>query len=338
MSDIIFNLSSGRCGKIGEVVLNRPKALNSLTLEMCQQLALQLQQWQDDLSVFAVVIRGEGDRAFCAGGDIRAIYDNGIDNAEQACAFFKTEYAMNKIIFHFTKPYIAFLHGIVMGGGVGVSLHGTVRIASDDFLFAMPETGIGFFPDIGAGYFLTRCPYYIGRYLGLTGARIKRADAFALGLVTHCINKENWPRVIAGLRDCEVNAIAATLSECVTEAGESEIMQHKTIIEQCFGADSVEEIFKRLQNSNDAFALATLETLKQKSPLSLKVTLEQLKRAASMSYDQINAMEYKIACQFANTPDFYEGVRAAVVDKDRQPKWQFAELKNITPQQIMEYF
>lgn len=342
MTDILFNTLPGEKGQIGEIVLNRPKALNALTLEMCVDLQNQLKKWENDSAIKAVVIRGEGDRAFCAGGDIRAIYQNGLDQAEKSHAFFKAEYAMNKTIFHYKKPYIALMHGITMGGGVGISVHGSFRVASKNFLLAMPETGIGFFPDIGAGYFLTRCPYYIGRYLGLTGTAIHRDDALALGLVTHCIDDTAWPDLIKLLCETDLpscDAVARLLMQHVTSLGGSAVLiEQKKLIETCFSANTVEEIMARLKQSNDPFAHKTLETLQKKSPLSLKVTLEQLKRAASLSYDEVNAMEYKIACQFAKTPDFHEGVRAAVIDKDQRPVWQPASLSDVSPEMISAYF
>lgn len=338
MSDIIFNTLPAHNGDIGEIILNRPKALNALNFEMCTALREKLIEWQDDANIRLVLIRGEGERAFCAGGDIRMIYQNGIAKAKESHIFFQAEYEMNKIIFHFDKPYVSFLHGIVMGGGVGVSVHGSVRIAAENFIFAMPETGIGFFPDIGAGYFLTRCPHFIGTYLGLTGARINRADAHVLGLVTHCINQEHWPKVMELLTQKDRATALAELSQFTTSCGDAQLMQHKELIEECFSATTVEEILRRLAAHTSAFARETLASLAQKSPLSLKVTLEQLKRAASMNYDAINAMEYKMACRFAATPDFHEGVRAVVIDKDHKPKWQPAELADVTPQMIAEYF
>lgn len=338
MSDIIFNRLPTHNGEIGEIILNRPKALNALNFEMCTALCEQLLEWQDDDTVRLVIIRGEGERAFCAGGDIRMIYQNGIAKAQDSHVFFKAEYEMNKIIFHFNKPYVSFLHGIVMGGGVGVSVHGSVRIAAENFVFAMPETGIGFFPDIGAGYFLTRCPNFIGTYLGLTGARINRADAEVLGLVTHCINQEHWPKVMELFKQKDRHTAIAELSQFTTNCGEAELMQHKELIEECFSANTVEEIIRRLEANGSAFARETLAILAKKSPLSLKVTLEQLKRSASMNYDAINAMEYKMACRFAATPDFHEGVRAVVIDKDQNPKWQPEKLSEVTPSMIAEYF
>lgn len=338
MSDIIFNTLPAHNGEIGEIILNRPKALNALNFEMCMLLRKKLVEWQDDNNIRMVIIRGEGERAFCAGGDIRMIYQNGIGKAQESHIFFQAEYEMNKIIFHFTKPYISFLHGIVMGGGAGVSVHGSVRIAAENFIFAMPETGIGFFPDIGAGYFLTRCPHFIGTYLGLTGARINRADAHVLGLVTHCINQEHWPKVMGLLMQKDRSTAIAELSQFTTDCGDAQLMQHKELIAMCFSANSIEEIVRRLEANASAFAHETLAILAKKSPLSLKVTLEQLKRSASMNYDAINMMEYKMACRFAATPDFHEGVRAAVIDKDHNPQWQPSELSAVTPQMITEYF
>lgn len=323
----------------GHITLNRPKALNSLTTEMCQVLRQQLQAWEKDAAVANVIIDGMGDRAFCAGGDIRALYQNGRENPEQAINFFRQEYRMNKTIFHYAKPYIAFLHGITMGGGVGVSLHGSHRVASEDLVLAMPETGIGFFPDVGGSYFLSRLKSKMGYYLGLTGERIGAADAKWLGLITHIIPKEKKSVAMEAIKNqTDKDKISSILDQFCIEVSSARLINRQNQIEDCFSADSVEEIFLRLEENNTEWSLLTTKTLLSKSPTSLKVTFEQLKRGESLNFDDAMQMEFNIAHQFLKTPDFYEGVRAAVIDKDQNPQWNPAVIDEVPTNQVTSFF
>lgn len=341
--DIIFTELTGAGGNIGHILLNRPKALNSLTADMCTLLHEQLVQWQQDDTIKAVVIRGDGERAFCAGGDIRYIYANGTENIAASEHFFRTEYRMNAALFHFDKPYISLLDGITMGGGAGVSVHGSHRVATERLLFAMPETGIGFFPDIGASYFLTHCPDKLGYYLGLTGERIGAADAHELSLVTHIIASDQQENLIQALLDnsftgSDFALVSRIIEDFVITTEPPQLANHLHNIAQCFDGSSIEDILTRLQEVNSTWSLSTIKTLHTKSPTSLKVTFAQLSRAQTIQFDAIMQMEFNIAQQFLHTPDFYEGVRAAVIDKDQRPQWQPYELAAVDDKIIDTFF
>lgn len=342
-ADIVFTELSGSGGTIGHILLNRPKALNSLTTEMCQLLHDQLLQWQQNNTIKAVIIRGEGERAFCAGGDIRHIYHNGEERAVDSENFFRTEYQMNRAIFHFDKPYIALLDGITMGGGAGVSIHGSHRVATERLVFAMPETGIGFFPDIGAGYFLTHCSDKLGYYLGLTGDRIGAADACELDLMTHVISSDQQEHLIQALRDNVFNGsdfamVSRIIEDFVIETQPPRLTNHLSQIAACFDSNTIEKILTRLQEVNSDWSSLTIKMLQEKSPTSLKVTLEQLNRAQGMKFDDIMEMEFNMALQFTHTPDFYEGVRAVVIDKDQSPKWQPNNLAAVDHEIVDKFF
>jgi enoyl-CoA hydratase/carnithine racemase len=343
MGEILFSELSGKNGNIGEITLNRPKALNALTTNMCYQLRTQLIEWQQNSRIKAVIIRGAGDRAFCAGGDIRALYADGKENQDAAVDFFRHEYAMNREIFHFTKPYISFLHGITMGGGAGVSIHGSHRVTNEQLIFAMPETGIGFFPDIGAGCFLSRLENKMGYYLGLTGDRIGAADAKWLGLVTHIIPPEKQNDAIAALTDTEFSAdakkqVSQILDAFAVKPSTPRLSEYQQQITDCFSAESVEEVMLRLEENNSEWSLAVTKTLLTKSPISLKVTFEQLKRSEQMKFDEIMQMEFNIALQFLHTADFFEGVRAAVIDKDQNPQWNPPLLDEVSQAHVAAFF
>ena len=341
--EIVFAALPGKGGNIGHILLNRPKALNALTKEMCQALRGQLKQWQKDKHIKAVIIQGEGERAFCAGGDIRSLYYEGKDNPQAALDFFRHEYRMNASIYHFDKPYISFLDGITMGGGAGVSMHGSHRVATERLLYAMPETGIGFFPDIGAGYFLSRMTERIGHYLGLTGERISAGDAYHFGMVTHLIHSAEQAEVIRAITESSFTAqdndiVSDIIDQFTITMPPAELVEHHRVIANSFDGKSVEEIIIKLQAIHSEWALTTLEKLKSKSPTSLKVTFEQLRRAVNMSFDDIMNMELNIAAQFLKTPDFYEGVRAAIIDKDQSPQWRPDRLEQVTEDKVQTYF
>lgn len=341
--DILFNELPGAGGNIGQITLHRPKALNSLTIRMCQQVSEQLDRWQANSQIKAVIICGEGERAFCAGGDIRALYQHGQENPTKAIDFFRTEYRMNKKIFHFNKPYISFLHGITMGGGVGISIHGSHRVATEQLLFAMPETGIGFFPDIGAGYFLSRLEKRMGYYLGLTGDRIGAAEAKSLGIVTHLVPQEKQPAAMEAVINTPFagdakKQVSKILDHFAVEPSVSRLNEHQQQIIDCFSAENVEEIMLRLEGNNSAWSSLITKVLLAKSPTSLKVTFEQLKRGTVMSFDDVMQMEFNIALQFLRSTDFFEGVRAVVVDKDQNPQWNPPLLDEVSQAHVDAFF
>lgn len=328
---------------IGLVTLNRPKALNALTLEMIKALQQQLQLWQNDDDIHAVIVQAEGEKAFCAGGDVRWLYDSGLNKDPAQMQFFWHEYRLNHYIHHYSKPYISLMNGITMGGGVGISLHGSYPIASERFVFAMPETGIGFFPDIGASYLLARCPGSFGVYLGLTGDRLNAQDALALGLIKQIISSDKLQDVLMSLIAADLSrnahqAVANCLQEFSMPADWGVLENRQAVVNHCFAQDGVEKILTSLQLSGDEWALQILHNLQQKAPLSLKVTLAQIQKAKTMSMAECMKMDYCLVGQFMRDPDFYEGVRALLVDKDKSPHWQPETLALVSAAKINDYF
>lgn len=330
-------------GHIGLITLNRPEALNALSHAMIIALYKQLTAWREDEAVKAILIQGAGEKAFCAGGDIRKIYEAKHEADYPMKEFFWDEYRLNHCIYHYPKPYIALLDGITMGGGVGVSLHGSHRIATERFMFAMPETGIGFFPDIGGSYLLSRCPGQTGTYLGLTGARVKAADAFYLGLVNHCIPSNQKPELLdalfsAKLGDAHHTSISAIIEKHAVAIEPAPLAEQRHLIDECFSFNSPEEIISVLQNKSPDWCAQTVKTLLSKSPTSLKVTLQQLRQGVQMDFDQCMQMEYRLALRFLANHDFYEGVRAIIIDKDQKPQWQPATLAEVKQNEVDSYF
>lgn len=330
-ADILFE----RRGGIGLITLNRPSALNALTHAMTAEMHSMLRTWEGDEAVVAVVVRGAGDRAFCAGGDIQALYRARGDNLDWSYRFYWDEYRLNAYIQHYAKPYVALIDGIVMGGGVGVSVHGSHRVVTEKALFAMPETGIGLFPDIGGTYFLPHCPGEIGMYLGLTGARLGAGDSVFAGVGTH--------HVPSGRLDALTEALAANpavpdaIMDNHAETAEDGFLpklRHK--IDAAFAADSLEAILIALAADPSPWAGKTLDIMRAKSPTSLKVAFRQLREGRSLSFDECMKLEYRLVCRFMQGDDFYEGIRAAVIDKDRQPRWHPATIEAVA--EIEHYF
>lgn len=341
MSDLIFSELPGKQSNIGEIILNRPQALNALSHEMIQALRAQLAHWATSAHIRAVIIRSNIDKAFCAGGDIRQVYDYRQRNPQLAQQYFADEYQLNFQIAHYPKPYIAFLNGITMGGGAGVSIHGSYRIAVENLRFAMPETGIGFFPDVGASYFLARCPHHIGLYLGLTGVTINAADAVYIQLVDSTITQNALPTIIALLQDAatlDVSSCSRLLADFKPANGNSALQQYQTLIVQHFSKASIAEIIASLQKDMQPWSQQTLAVLQAKSPTSLKVTFEQLKRAKTLALSDCLKMDFYLTQQFLAGNEFYEGIRAAVIEKDRSPQWQPAQLKDISSALLNRFF
>ena len=330
---------------IALVTLNRPKALNTLTLGMYRTLDPELVQWARDPSVHAVVIRAAGDRAFCAGGDVRAIWEAGQGRLTGLTAdFFREEYRLIQRVWRFPKPYIALLDGITMGGGAGVSLHGSHRIATERFMFAMPETAIGLFPDIGATAFLNRCPGRIGRYLGLTGARLRAADALYCGLVTHYVPSARLGELTEALLGLawqdgrEREQRDALLGSFAISAGAAPLAELRPAIDRCFAAESIEEIVAALEREPGDWARAALDSFAKASPTSLKVTLRQLKTGVRFDVEEALQLEYRMTQHFMQRPDFFEGVRALLVDKGQAPRWTPATLAEVGDDDVAFYF
>ncbi|HKD46538.1 MAG TPA: enoyl-CoA hydratase/isomerase family protein [Rhizomicrobium sp.] len=323
-------------GALGLITLNRPKALNSLTHGMCIGMHKALREWEKDDAVRAVAIRGLGSRAFCAGGDIRAMAHSSIDKTSAAAEFLRDEYRVNALIGAFSKPYIALTHGIVMGGGAGVSVHGQIRLADTDLVFAMPETGIGFVPDIGASYFLSRCPGQTGMYLGLTGARIGLGDALALGLMTHSVAASDHEVIIRRLAegDAPEKAVAAV----VRASPPPPMREHRALIDLAFAAQSVESVLERLDRDGGIFATETARVIRSRSPTSLKLAFELVRRGKELPLSECLNMEYRAGVRTVMGHDFREGVRALLRDKDGRPRWRPSTLAAVTDEETKGYF
>jgi len=325
MDEVLFE----KRGAVGIITLNRPKALNALTLAMVRAMRAQLDAWAADSAVACVVIRGAGERAFCAGGDIRAAAQSGREGTSYALDFWREEYLFNAAIKHYEKPYLALMHGIAMGGGLGVSVHGTYRIVDETALLAMPETGIGFFPDVGGSWFLPRCPGEIGLYLALTGARLKPADALYAGLATHLRRAEEWPALLDALAQGE--SPAELLSR---DKPSAPLAKRRAKIDRIFAAQSVEAILAGLDAESDEWSRETAATIRTKSPTSLKLTFREMREGRKLSFDDCMRMEFRLSSRILAGNDFTEGVRAAVIDKDGAPKWRPATLGEVTAETV----
>jgi enoyl-CoA hydratase len=324
-----------RDGRVGRILLNRPRVLNTLTLDMVRACTRALEDFRDDPHVHAVVIEGAGDRAFCAGGDIRALRDGQLSGDRTGVeAFFREEYALNLLISSYPKPYIALIDGICMGGGIGVSVHGPYRVATEHAMFAMPETAIGFFPDIGGTFFLPRLQGQLGIYLGLSGLRTTGADAVHSGFATHFLSRANLPALSTALAEIGIAALAR-FAEPLPPFTLAPVL---TAIERCCAADTIPEIAARLAAEPGDWAAAALKALHTVSPTALAFTLEAFRRGANMTLKDALDAEFLLTRTTMAYPDFAEGVRAMVVDKDRQPKWQPARIEDIDQNVVAAMF
>ncbi|MGX6647708.1 enoyl-CoA hydratase/isomerase family protein [Maricaulaceae bacterium MS644] len=315
-----------RTGDVGRITLNRPKALNALNQAMVEAMTAALLDWQDDGAVKAVVVDGEGEKGFCAGGDIRMLAESGKAGDGRAWTFWRDEYRLNTLIEEYPKPYVALIDGVTMGGGVGISVHGEFRVAGDRTLFAMPESGIGFHPDVGGAYFLPRLAGALGVWMGLTGARLKTADCIATGVATHYVPTERYGELIHALEherlDEHGDRIDALLDGFGGDAGESELGVRGAMIDAAFAGDDVTEIQKRLVEAGDVWSETQASILKTKSSTSLAVTLAALRKGADLSFRDVMVQDLRVSQRFlAEGSDFYEGVRAVILDKDNAPQW-----------------
>jgi enoyl-CoA hydratase len=340
--DILF----GREGAVATVTLNRPRALNAFTLDMYRRFDPTLREWADDPAVGAVVIRGAAGRAFCAGGDVRAIYEAGRGVAGDpalTARFFREEYELIRRIHRLPKPYVAIIDGIAMGGGMGVSVNGRHRVTTESATFAMPETGIGLFPDVGATRFLNLCPGHIGRYLGLTGVRIGAPDALYCGFATHFVPRDQVPALVEALAMKDEH-IEEVLAAFVSEPGEPPLAARRAAIDRGFGGETIEAILDALTAEAQAggpdaeWAAETRAGLLTKSPTSLKVTLRQLIDGREYDLEAALALEYRLTQHFMRNHDFYEGVRAVLIDRDQRPNWQPASPAEVTEAIVAGYF
>lgn len=326
-------------GALAVITLNRPRALNALTTEMRARLAEAYPRFAREAQTYCVAVQSASERAFSAGGDVREIVRWGREDRERARRAFAEEYSLNWLHECFSKPTISFIDGPVMGSGVGITLFGTHRVAGEKYRFAMPETAIGLFPDVGTAWMLSRLPDSIGMYLGLTGRSIGPADAYALGLLTHCIPASRFEEIKAAL--AETWPVDTVLDERQIDPGPGELTAYAAPIARCFSAPSVEEIIQRLQTIDGPereWAQGVIADLHARSPISLKVTHRHIRDARAYDLRQTLAIDYRLACRFLDGHDFYEGVRAALIDKDGKPQWQPAQLEEVSSTMVEDYF
>ncbi|NP_001383558.1 3-hydroxyisobutyryl-CoA hydrolase, mitochondrial isoform 2 [Gallus gallus] len=304
-------------GGAGIITLNRPKVLNALSFKMIQQIYPQIKAWEQDPETFLIIIKGTGEKAFCAGGDVRAIADAGKAGDTMTRDYFREEYRLDNAIGTCKKPYVALIDGITMGGGVGLSVHGHFRVATEKTVFAMPETAIGLFPDVGGGYFLPRLSGKIGHLLALTGFRLKGRDVLKAGIATHFVESGKTK---------------------IDQEKEFVLDEHMERINSIFSANSMEEIVQKLKQDGSPFATKQLEAINKMSPTSLKLTLRQLREGATMSLQDVFTMEYRLSQACMRGHDFYEGVRAVLIDKDQSPRWKPAALEEVSDEFVDNCF
>ncbi|MBB3910985.1 enoyl-CoA hydratase/isomerase family protein [Sphingomonas desiccabilis] len=325
-------------GKAGRIRLDRPRALHALNEGMCGTMLAALEDWREDAAVEIVLIDHAEGRGFCAGGDVRRAAESGKGDGVEARAFFATEYRLNHRLFTYAKPVVAFMDGVVMGGGVGISQPARFRIATENTLFAMPETAIGLFPDVGGGWYLSRLRGRVGQYLALTGARIGGAECHALGLATHYIPADRLETAKTQLGEApqEAGAILDALSDVPPSAA---ILEHREAIDRLFASDRLEDILATLEADGGVWATEQLSVLRNRSPLSMKVALKLLLEGATMpTFEDEMRQEYAVAAHIVQRPDFAEGVRAVLIDKDNAPRWDPATPEGVTDHMIDRIF
>jgi enoyl-CoA hydratase len=338
-SEVLFE----RRGAAGIITLNRPQALNAFTIAAVQAIRPQLAEWAADPGITRVAIQAAGGKAFAAGGDIRtlvAVLKDG--RYSDAMDFWREEYLLNAEIKRYPKPYVALVDGICMGGGVGLSVHGRFRVAGDRYLFAMPEVSIGFFPDVGATYFLPRLPGHVGTYLALTAARLGPGEGIGVGLATHRVPSERFPVLLQAL--AEGADVSGTLAAFSTRPEPNTLAGREGVISRAFAGESVEAVLDNLQREGQrggedaAFADTQAAAIGTKSPTSLKIALEQMRRGSTLDFAECMRTEFRIVSRVARGHDFFEGVRAVVLDKDNAPKWNPAALGGVTDAAVAAYF
>ncbi len=330
-------------GRVGLVTLNRPKALNALTLTMVTALRAHLSAWADDDAVAAIVIQGAGEKGFCAGGDIRALADSSRDGTSYATDFFAEEYRTNLAVGTYPKPYVAILDGITMGGGVGLSVHAPFRVLTPRTVFAMPETGIGLIPDVGGSHILPRLPGKLGMYLGLTGARLKAADSLYAGVGTHYVTDDTVGSVVNALIGADFgprpfDTVDEILRAHASDPGEAPLAANRAAIDKHFVGETVEAIQTNLQHDEDHFCAEQCTAIASKSPTSLKLTHRLIREGAVHDLAGCLRQEFRVVSHIMNGHDFGEGVRAVIVDKDNKPRWSPETLEAVTPAMVNGYF
>lgn len=334
--DILFE----RRGRCGLVTLNRPRVLNALNYDMIGQMEEHYIDWAGDADVYGVLLAAAPGPAFCSGGDLKSLYESRREgNTGAILDKYTSEYQHNWTLDRFLKPHVSLMDGYVFGGGVGISLYGTHKVAGENYRFAMPEATVGFFPDVGATWFLPRMPGRIGLYLGLSGNQIDRADAYSLGLLTHCIDAREFDAIRAAM--CEADPIDPVLDERHVDPGASELLRMREEIDRHFAGDCVEEILSSLESATGPraeWARETAAKIRKNSPLSLKVAYWQICRSPSPTLEDALELEGRIARHFLTGEEFYEGVRALLIDKDKSPQWSPSALEDISEERVEAYF
>lgn len=341
-ADVLFE----QRGRLGVITLNRPRSVNALTSGMVDLLLRQLRTWARDDRIAAVLVQGAGGRGLCAGGDIVAIYKDMLHGGAGAgtaagtgtAGFWQVEYRLNSLIARYPKPYVALMDGLVLGGGVGISAHGSLRVVTERTRMGMPETTIGFAPDVGGTYLLSRAPGETGTHAALTGAHLGAGDALFLGLADHFVQSQDLPRLAVALED---EGPGDAVARFASEAPASVLAGQREWIDACYASDEAEDIVARLRGWSGPGreeAAEAADTIEAKSPTSVKVTLAALRCAAHLTLDEVLAQEYRVGIRFLAGPDFREGIRAQVVDKDRNPRWKPATLAEVTPVQVERFF
>jgi enoyl-CoA hydratase len=327
-------------GALRRIILNRPQALNAITLGMAETMTAFMRQWADDPAVGTVLIDGAGGRAFAAGGDIRALYDAAKSGGDLPEKFWVTEYRLNVLIARYPKPVVALMDGLVMGGGVGLSVHAAHRVVTDRSSVAMPEVAIGFFPDVGASFPLARAPGFTGSYLTLTGNRVGAADAIYCGLADVHIPAAHLADLPSALADCRSAEAARTeLGKFVSPPAPGRLASGRSWIDSCFDADRIEDVVTNLAASDAEDARVALEAMRKASPTSLKITLRNLRDAAKFKrVEECFQQDYRIALACIAGHDFIEGIRAIIVDKDRKPAWRPDTIEAVTPDIVERHF
>jgi enoyl-CoA hydratase len=313
-------------GRLGHLTLNRPERINALNIAMVDVLAGALRRWADDDDIEVVLIDGAGPRGLCAGGDIREVYEGIHGRGVAPEMFWGIEYEMNSLIAHYPKPIVSFMDGIVFGGGVGVSAHASVRVVTERSQVAMPETAIGLSPDVGALYLLARSPGRLGVHCALTGARLDGPQAIHAGLADHLLDSAELPELARELRSGRVPALPAPAATT-----------HPEWIDTCYAAEDVEIILDRLADAGEE-AAAVAAAMGRMSPTALKVTLEAVRRAAGMTVDEVLEQDMRVGGHFLRSHDFAEGIRAQIIDKDRNPRWAPAHLTEVAREEVLSFF
>jgi enoyl-CoA hydratase len=330
--DVLVSVSNG----VGHLTLNRPKAINSLTHPMVTAISAALNAWQDDDDIRAVVVTGAGDRGLCAGGDVVAIYHSARADGAEARSFWHDEYLLNSFIGRYPKPYVAVMNGITRGGGVGISAHGSVRVVTETTKMAMPEVGIGFIPDVGGNFILSRAPGLLGVHAALTGAPFSGADAIAMGFADHFVPHDDLEAFLGAV---EADGVDHAVAAFAQQPPPSTLLAQRDWIDECYSGATVADIVGALRRRGEGPADDAADLIASRSPLALSVALEAVRRAASLTtLEDVLRQEFRTSCAALRSHDLVEGIRAQLIDKDRNPQWSPASFDAVTAADVDAYF